>query len=141
VDFDARSRALAEEADLPTLLMEWQDGRVKQALIARLLCFRARHARLFAEGDYQPLTASGPQADRLIAFTRRCEREILIVVAPRLTARSGSVWQDAQIQLPQIQHAEARNLLQRGTVNIDGRIDAAALLSGFPLAALYIGAG
>jgi malto-oligosyltrehalose synthase len=141
VDFDPRSRALAEDADLPALLKQWRDGRVKQALIARLLRFRARHARLFAEGDYQPLVVSGRQADHLIAFTRRFDGETLIVVVPRLTAQlasaTGSVWQDTQIETGP---AKAQDLLRPGTIETDGSIAVSTLLDELPLAALFIGA-
>jgi len=136
VDFAARARALTEDAVLPALLESWQDGRIKQALIARLLRFRAQHPRLFQEGDYQPLGVSGPKAEGLIAFARRCDAETLIVVVPRLTA-SGLDWADTRIEAPQ-RLAQAQHLLRNGTVNADGAIDAAAVLDGFPLAVLYL---
>jgi (1->4)-alpha-D-glucan 1-alpha-D-glucosylmutase len=139
VDFDARSRALGDEADLPALLAEWRDGRIKQAVIGRLLRFRRRHPRLFAEGSYEPLAVSGAKAAHVVALARRLDREALIVVVPRLTAgftvATGADWEDTQIAPPR---GEAQDLLRAGTIQIAGRIDAAALLDALPFAALYI---
>jgi malto-oligosyltrehalose synthase len=138
VDFAARSSAVAEDADLPALLAEWRDGRIKQALIARLLRFRQKHARLFAEGSYEPLAVSGAKAAHLIAFARRLDGEAVIVAVPRLTAglgaATGAVWQGTEIEMA---GAGAEDLLRPRTIQIDGKVSATALLDDFPLAALY----
>ena len=85
VDHAARQAAL-EAALTPTeALLTWRDGRIKQALIARLLTLRHRHPRLFTHGDYHPLSATGEQADHVMAFTRRYAGYRLLVVVPRLT--------------------------------------------------------
>jgi len=116
----------------------WRDGRVKQALIARLLRFRQQHARLFAEGSYEPLATSGAKADHLIAFSRRLEGEALIVAVPRLTAGLGAaigpIWQDTRIAMPEM---EALDLLQPGKFQINAQADAASLLKLLPFAVLY----
>jgi (1->4)-alpha-D-glucan 1-alpha-D-glucosylmutase len=135
VDFAARARALSEGADLATLLAHWQDGRVKQALIARLLGFRRQHPQLFAEGSYEPLAVSGPKAGDLIAFARRWRDEVLIIAAPRLTASADPDWRGTRIALPQV--TEAENVLGSGKIPIGAGADAATLLKAFPLAALY----
>jgi maltooligosyltrehalose synthase len=138
VDFSVRARALEDESDLPALLAGWRDGRVKQALIARLLRFRQQHARLFAEGSYEPLATSGAKAGHLIAFARRLEGEALIVVVPRLTAGLGAaigpVWQDTRIAMPEM---EALDLLQPGKFQINAQADTASLLKLLPFAVLY----
>lgn len=85
VDHGARQAAL-EEALTPTeALPTWRDGRVKQALIARLLHLRKRLPLLFEHGDYRPLSATGEHADHVVAFTRQHAGYQLLVVAPRLT--------------------------------------------------------
>jgi len=138
VDFSARAKAPADGADPALLLKDWQDGRIKQAVIARLLGFRRRHAALFAEGHYEPLAVSGEKAEHLIAFCRRHFGEALIVVVPRLTAgfetAVGGAWRETRIALPQ---AEATDLLRPRKIQIGATIEAALLLDILPLAVLY----
>jgi (1->4)-alpha-D-glucan 1-alpha-D-glucosylmutase len=142
VDFGARVDALTDGADLVSLLSEWHDGRIKQAVIARLLCFRRQHAALFAEGDYEPLLVSGGKADQLIAFCRRHRGEALIVAVPRLTAALetavGAAWQDTRVALPEV---EATDLLRPRKIQIGETSAAALLLDRLPLAVLYASLG
>ena len=48
-------------------------------MISELLAHRARYPRLYAEGTYEPLEASGPDADRIVAFERKFGSERLFV--------------------------------------------------------------
>ncbi len=85
VDFVMRQAALAAtEAgiDADALLASWRDGRIKQALIARLLAVRTDRADLFAFGDYQPLTVEGTQSANVLAFMRRHGSDRMVVVVP-----------------------------------------------------------
>ena len=138
VDFNARANALADGADLALLLKDWDDGRIKQAVIARLLCFRRRHAALFAEGTYEPAIVSGEKANHLIAFCRRHSGEALIVVVPRLTVgletAVGAAWRDTRIALPE---TEATDLLRPRKIQIGETSAATLLLDTLPLAILY----
>ncbi|TBV09482.1 malto-oligosyltrehalose synthase [Phytopseudomonas dryadis] len=110
VDFAARQAALDGAAALGECLASWQDGRIKQALIAATLGVRARHSALFAKGDYQPLPVSGRHADQVLAFARSHGDEHLLVVVPRLSdalladSRQPLIpsdrWGDTRIALP-----------------------------------------
>lgn len=80
VDFAARQVALATDLDVATLLGTWRDGRIKQALIAKLLAVRTERPDLFASGDYQPLTIEGAQAANVLAFMRRQGSDRMLVV-------------------------------------------------------------
>lgn len=92
-----------------SLLAHWRDGRIKQALIARLLDCRQAHADLFRRGAYLPLTVQGRHADHVIAFARLGEGE-RVVVAPRTASGLlGSAatplipaqnWDDTRLVLP-----------------------------------------
>jgi len=149
VDFRARMSAL-QSADQPVadLLPHWRDGRLKQALIARLLDARKRDPRLFAEGSYAPLAVSGPRANHVVGFIRRVDRGALVVVAPRLMTTPllgsktpsvpASFWQGTTIALPDdLADGDARNLLQAGAPA--SRIkDLAELLSPLSLAAIAL---
>lgn len=86
VDYGARVSALAGSASLADALKDWQGGRVKQLLIARLLALRTEHPTLFAEGDYQPVPVGGARSANVLAFLRRTGPAALLVAVPRLCA-------------------------------------------------------
>jgi len=86
VDYAAREQALATPASPAELLARWQDGHLKQQLIARTLRRRAEHVALFARGAYQPLEVRGEQAERVLAFARIGDDELAIVIVPRLAS-------------------------------------------------------
>jgi maltooligosyltrehalose synthase len=53
-----------------------------------LLVLRARHAALFAEGEYAPLSVSGQRAGNVIAFTRTHKILQAVVIAQLRCARA-----------------------------------------------------
>ncbi|MEW6124565.1 MAG: malto-oligosyltrehalose synthase [Pseudomonadota bacterium] len=152
VDFPARMRALAEGADPAVLLADWRDGRVKQAIIARILAARATDPDLFAQGSYEPLEAEGPAAERVVAFLRRAGGAVLLVVAARLCARA--LGPEAAMPLPPADSFAGTTLrlpdgLPPLTDLLTGaplageasEIDVPALLSRLPVAVLAGGTG
>jgi (1->4)-alpha-D-glucan 1-alpha-D-glucosylmutase len=102
VDYPLLERLIAE-AESPALLREafergqnLFDGKVKLALLSRLLRFRRDHSRLMAEGDYFPL-ATGD----FFAFARRRNDEICLCVArTRLTPQDQTEQGKHTIVLP-----------------------------------------
>jgi len=84
VDFSLRMASL-EGSALDALAASWRDGRIKQAVIARVLAVRRAAPRLFAEGSYQPVEVEGPLARHILAFARILGDQIAITVACRLT--------------------------------------------------------
>ena len=80
VDFAARRAALDAAQEPAALLDHWRDGRVKQALMTKLLALRADKPDLFALGDYRPLVVEGPQAAHVLAFLRRQGSDRMLVV-------------------------------------------------------------
>jgi malto-oligosyltrehalose synthase len=109
VDFARRRRSL-DTPDVADVLLQWRDGRIKQAIVARLLGLRRDAPALFAEGDYRPLAIDGPMATHLLAFTRSHRQAQMLVVVPRLAGAflagvaaltpDPSVWKDMSIRLP-----------------------------------------
>ncbi|MGB1559915.1 MAG: malto-oligosyltrehalose synthase [Sinimarinibacterium flocculans] len=87
VDFAARDAALAQAGVTSgtAQLERWQDGAIKQRLIARVLGYRARHPALFERGSYRPLRVRGPLSSRMIAFARSLDGQAIVVVVPRFT--------------------------------------------------------
>jgi (1->4)-alpha-D-glucan 1-alpha-D-glucosylmutase len=110
VDYARRQQAMQLPTDLPELLANWRDGRIKQALIARTLGLRAEHAELFRRGTYQALEVLGSQAHRVLGFVREREGKRAIVIVPIRCAEllensaepqvHASLWGDTRVRLP-----------------------------------------
>ena len=110
VDYARRQQAMQQPEDLPELLANWRDGRIKQALIARTLGLRAEHAELFRRGTYQALEVLGSQAHRVLGFVREREGKRAIVIVPIRCAEllensaepqvHASLWGDTRVRLP-----------------------------------------
>jgi (1->4)-alpha-D-glucan 1-alpha-D-glucosylmutase len=147
VDYQQRMELLARlpddaaagnEAYLRNVLDNWQDGAIKLYVISRILALRAAEPELFAQGDYQPLIASGPKADCLCAFARRAGDRLIVVMIARFPARleNDPGWSGTGIPLPrQLGTETLRNVLTGGELLIqDGIIDAGMALAGLPVA-------
>jgi (1->4)-alpha-D-glucan 1-alpha-D-glucosylmutase len=159
VDFAARAAALAADAAPADLLASWRDGRVKQAVIARILRLRARLPTLFATGGYTRLRVEGAQADHVLAFARTEPGRAVVVAVTRLPAGfqsdpgpsvpivSPAAWGETALVLP-------RNLAGRrmadalSAKNGDsgheamaaaGRLRLAELFAHLPVAVLEVG--
>jgi (1->4)-alpha-D-glucan 1-alpha-D-glucosylmutase len=139
VDYDARLRGLEGGGAMPDLLRHWRDGRVKQALLARILTDRAAHPALYADGDYRPVEAP----DGVVAYARSLGDDALVVAVPRLLAgriegetlpAPGELWGDAALPLP---GGVWRDILTGREVQArDGRVPLAELFGDFPIALL-----
>jgi (1->4)-alpha-D-glucan 1-alpha-D-glucosylmutase len=97
VDFAARASVLAslEAPDWDHLARHWPDGRLKLAWTRHLLKLRTELSDVFAGGDYQPLEATGPHRNHVVAFARRRGRDAAIVIATRWFAAfsdGGRAW-------------------------------------------------
>ena len=86
VDFALRRQASAQPADTTTLLRDWRDGGIKQALIAQSLGVRRHYSELFRRGDYHPLRVQGPRAEHIVSFARHWQGQWALVVVPRWVA-------------------------------------------------------
>ncbi len=147
VDFGARAASLASALSPAELVGDWRDGRVKQALIARVLKARAMSPDLYATGDYTPLAIEGPASEHVLAYVRATPQRAAIVVVSRLALRAGlgdtpcldaSVWQGTAIVLPR--HVAGRRL---NNVLVDGvaieaaeRLPVETVLDRLPVALL-----
>ena len=84
VDFAARAEQLAGPTlPLADLARDWRDGRIKEALMQRLLALRRRHDTLFRRGNYVPLAVDGEHAKHVVAFARRWRGQELVVAIGR----------------------------------------------------------
>ena len=151
VDYAARHdalNALDEGVDIAALLSGWRDGRIKQALIARLLAFRKERPALFSRAFHQPIALEGSWASHALAFVRGDGRDRLLVVAPlhahdllgegALPHVMPDRWQDTSVVLP----ADAASATWRDIVtdrpcrSAAGRMRLADLLADLPVAVL-----
>jgi (1->4)-alpha-D-glucan 1-alpha-D-glucosylmutase len=87
VDFGARIsalEALGDEPDWHALAGRWQDGRIKLALMRRLLALRRRFPDLFTNGTYRPIEVSGPDQENIVAYARSSGGVAVIIAVARL---------------------------------------------------------
>jgi (1->4)-alpha-D-glucan 1-alpha-D-glucosylmutase len=144
VDFRTRADALValSNPDWARLVFSWRDGCVKLALTYRLLTWRRARGALFEGGGYQPLTVSGPDRDRVIAFARIMRRDAAIIVAGRQFASCteggrrwphGADW-DATLHLDGF--AGLRDRLHGGRPMAGQSIPVAQLFQTLPMALL-----
>ncbi|MGN6285487.1 MAG: malto-oligosyltrehalose synthase [Afipia sp.] len=104
VDFSARQKALNElgAPDWQDLAVNWPSGDLKLAWTKALLDTRRRHADVFRQGDYRPLTARGPERDHVIAYAREHGKDAVIVIAGRKFAQAteqGRQWPKRQFDV------------------------------------------
>ncbi|AMJ59793.1 hypothetical protein AXW83_05300 [Bosea sp. PAMC 26642] len=92
VDYAALEKSLEAVASVEELLSSWQDGRIKQRIIASLLQDRRESPRLYGEGDYRLIPVDGPDGDAIVAFERSLGSETLLVVVARLTDVGRQDW-------------------------------------------------
>ncbi|KIC83138.1 malto-oligosyltrehalose synthase [Pseudomonas sp. C5pp] len=144
VDYACRRRTLDDATPVAELLEHWRDGRLKQALIARVLDCRQAHAELFRRGAYLPLTVQGRHADKVIAFARLGEGERAVIIAPRLasTLLAGAPiplipaqnWDDTRVNLPfALSPANSTGLFPSAAVSSCRELMLSAVLAEFPV--------
>jgi (1->4)-alpha-D-glucan 1-alpha-D-glucosylmutase len=148
VDYGSRREALAANPDLAECQASWRDGRIKQAIIHKVLDLRRKLPDLFARGDYSPLPVRGPLEQRIIAFTRSHGRSVLVVVVPRLThglllpenrlALDPHHLRDSTLSLPEQLHGTQFQplLCGNGSMAALPELPLRSLLGDFPMAVL-----
>ncbi|MBB3104381.1 malto-oligosyltrehalose synthase [Azomonas macrocytogenes] len=149
VDFAARRHALAESSEPLELIERWQDGHIKQWLIARTLELRQAYPLLFTAGRYLPLAVEGEHRDQLLAFAREHRGNWALIVAPRFTSSllgDGSSlqipaarWSDTRIHVPaELIGVSLYSLFADISLVIEqASLGAALALKSLPLAILY----
>ncbi|WP_027592772.1 malto-oligosyltrehalose synthase [Pseudomonas sp. LAIL14HWK12:I7] len=144
VDYALRRRTLDDATTPAELLAHWRDGRIKQALIARVLDCRQAHAELFRRGAYLPLNVQGRHADKVLAFARLGDDERAIVIAPRLASSllggaptpliPAHNWDDTRLILPfALSPANSTGLFSSAAVIPTKELLLSAVLSEFPV--------
>jgi (1->4)-alpha-D-glucan 1-alpha-D-glucosylmutase len=143
VDYNSRMAGAKAIAPLSQILRNWQNGRLKQYCIQRLLTDRSADPDLYAFGNYLPLMAEDSGAQASIAFRRNQGRSSLFVIALRkfrpdccaegtLALRSEAI-ETGGIVIPP---GAWRNLLTGSTFCSDGTVSAEQFFEGLPALAL-----
>ena len=144
VDYPALERALEEGRPAGELIGTWWDGRVKQAVLAKLLAERAERPGFYADADYRALLAEGAKAAHVLAFQRADgagDGEDLVVAVPRLVSKllpEGKVWSGegfAGTSLDLGAGTRWRDLVT-GETRAGGRADCGELFRHLPFAIL-----
>jgi (1->4)-alpha-D-glucan 1-alpha-D-glucosylmutase len=130
--------AIADAAPV-ALAADWHDGREKLFLAHSLRRLRRDRPALFATGEYLPLHAEGGRGDdRLCAFARQYDEQLVVVAAPRLVYRlhhdGDAGWGATALPLPR--EGTWRDVLTGRVYEDCERIAATELLDGFPVAVL-----
>ena len=124
---------------LAELAHDWRDGRIKQALMQRLLKLRQSHDDVF-RGGYVALDVSGDHAEHVIAFARttQCD-DIVIAIGRHFAALTGggthwpSGWR-ATLKLPD--GARYSDALGMHDGTFTANVELADLFSAIPLCVL-----
>jgi (1->4)-alpha-D-glucan 1-alpha-D-glucosylmutase len=144
VDFAARSAGLAATAAMnwQALVAAWPDGRIKLALMTRLLALRAELASLFTDGAYDPIEVTGPDREHVIAFLRSDRMDAVVVAVGRHFGRvtgggrhwpSPGAW-DAELHLDQFR--SLADVLCPERILPSGRVAVSRLFQTLPFAVL-----
>jgi (1->4)-alpha-D-glucan 1-alpha-D-glucosylmutase len=144
VDYAARARLLdeMEGRGVADLMPAWRDGGFKLAATTRLLALRDQAPALFAEGGYQPVAVTGPDADAVCAFVRQAGDLALLTVVTRFPARHSADGLDAHLDITEDwAQGDWRDILQTRAVTLGSSIELADLLAGVGVAVLFRGAG
>lgn len=152
VDMEKREDMLhTSNVSPPSRLPGWRDGAVKQAVLMRCLHLRQQLPGLFADGDYRPVTVTGPKARHAIAFIRSNGDAVMLVVVSRLAwqaIRDGDTpelplipadfWGDTALALPpDCAQRRWRDVLSDHVHGpVSGAMHMAAVLSSLPVAVL-----
>jgi malto-oligosyltrehalose synthase len=151
VDFATRKHSLeavSPVASVAALAGDWTDGRIKQAVIARVLAVRKKMPRLFADGSYVPLETVGPSAAHVFVFARILGNSTAVIAMSRcctnLLSDDGSLsvpttcWKDTRILLPrELAGFRFSSVLTGKEITpTDGAFAVAQILSDLPVALL-----
>jgi (1->4)-alpha-D-glucan 1-alpha-D-glucosylmutase len=137
-DLHAQPRMLPDEYVLD-LMANWQDGRIKLLILSRMLALRRQYRSAFQYCSYEPLDASGRDAENICAFARVGEDGAIAVatlLCPGRFSRINPV--EANLSLSGLEpQGTWTDLLSGRQVDLDGGLVAArSLFAHLPVAVL-----
>ncbi len=148
VDFQKREALLINiiedlsanrERTMRSYMKNWQDGRVKLAVIYSLLNLRQTYEELFTFGSYEGLTVQGSRSNQICAFVRQRGSVSMLVIVARFFARKKNqdYWQDTSVVLSeQLQVHSWHDALSARTFTAIPSLSIKSLLEILPVAVL-----
>lgn len=144
VDFAVRQKTV-DTVSPAEAIRSWRDGRIKQALVQRVLALRKKIPSLFAEGAYIPLEVIGDPAEHVVAFARTWRNSAALMITCRhsahLLADDGSLgiapksWENAELVLPfELQKTFANALVLGEAQRFSEKVCIAQIFGELPLA-------
>jgi (1->4)-alpha-D-glucan 1-alpha-D-glucosylmutase len=147
VDYEVRAHRLREirqrlAADKRTAMRDyfekWEDGSIKLAILSTLLNVRRELPALFGITTYEPISCSGPGAQRVCAFSRS-EGMSAMIVAVKLypaTSLASGEWEQTHLPLPGAPNGwiDVLTLQQHRASN--GSVAASAIFGDLPVVVL-----
>jgi (1->4)-alpha-D-glucan 1-alpha-D-glucosylmutase len=127
------------------LLKNRTDGRIKLFLMLRGLAARNYFRNVFRSGAYHPLTATGEQAEHVVAFIRHKGEHTVVTVVPRFLTDliepntlplKKAVWGESAIEIPGAGQAKWKNWITNEPIKLSDQPLVGDLLSQFPVALL-----
>jgi (1->4)-alpha-D-glucan 1-alpha-D-glucosylmutase len=149
VDYASRAEQLATvraalETDrggsMQRYFTHWRDGAIKMATVALLLDARKTRPELFSDGSYEPLTCTGPYADRICAFVRRAGSAAMLVAAKLFpaTEQNAAGWQETRIPAAVGNGVSREFLTNRAVTAVTGSTYSSSdLFAGLPSIVLF----
>ncbi len=129
------------------MMERWPTGELKLFCTAVALNLRRRVSQLFLYGDYVPLSVQGKRSEHIVALARQHGRNVVIAIAPRLTARFATskspfplgedCWKDTTVLLTgTLQQRRYRNLFTGTSLSADSAISLSEQFEVLPVSLL-----
>ena len=80
------------------VVQNWRDGRIKLYLIWKILNLRRQHPRVFREGGFLHLKATGKREVNVISYARRKGTSWMLTIAPRWLAQAKAPFNSLRLQ-------------------------------------------
>ncbi|MGN6385486.1 MAG: malto-oligosyltrehalose synthase [Verrucomicrobiota bacterium] len=125
-----------------SLLDKLDSGEIKLFTTWKCLNFRKKHPALFSDGEYQPLSVTGPAQGKVVGFKRMHGSSELIVAVPRFLSRVATSPSEAlqtrafQETLLKVPKAAWKNIFTEEMVASEGRLNCAEAFRHFPMVVL-----
>jgi len=147
VDYRMRENALKDAKGPIDDVRGWPAGYLKQHVIRSCLALRAQYWALFSRGDYLPLRIEGPMTEKAIAFARRHQGRMIVVIAMYLPAGSIEAdtpavsdegWKSSSVRLPEGTGSSWKDIFtQMETAADSGALKLDDLPGSLPVAVLH----
>jgi len=153
VDFSVRKEALKDILDhandltalIPDLISKKEEGHIKLFLIYKALNTINRYPDIFQKGEYVPVKSQGCHKDNLIAYIRKFNNQMALIVVPRFFTQilkneempvGPDIWKDTQIIIPDHCFGTWKDVFTGCAIKHQKHINISDILQLFPVSFL-----